>query len=560
MNRNLITRMGIASGVVACLVAVTFAVVLASIEDMRDANDRQQQAQQRLATLARGPAASRALINAQQTAAADAREQSESAASRAKTLGFAGIGGSSVLLFLLTAYLASSIVVPVRRTAKAARRLAEGDLTARVVEEGDAEPVELARAFNQMAANAAGPADRAGGRRTASWAASVRELEGALAQLAAEKRRVEVFQRVGERLAARARARRSSPTSRCRSSPTPPAPTSACSTRSATRAADPGARPSAGLNPDLPDALHPGDGLAGRALAERRTVTGARAGRSLRLPAFGREVDIRHEAHVPLRLGDRVLGVVSLGRVSTSAFDARAPATLERLGRPGRGRALQRRLLPPRAAPGADQPRRARRDARPRRPLRHRRRLVVQNEPMAGVHAVPGTTSIAVEASDPDREVRDELRSASAPTRATRRPCVTRPGARMGRVVVLTDVTAERESERLKDEFFALVSHELRTPLTSIIGYLELVLGDEEDLSADDPALPRGRAAQRASACCGSSATCSSSRRSRPGRLSLERSHGRPRRGLRRVGRGRAASRPTAGASRSSLDAEQVRR
>jgi PAS domain S-box-containing protein len=35
---------------------------------------------------------------------------------------------------------------------------------------------------------------------------------------------------------------------------------------------------------------------------------------------------------------------------------------------------------------------------------------------------------------------------------------------------------AEAESERLKDEFFALVSHELRTPLTSIIGYLELVL------------------------------------------------------------------------------------
>jgi signal transduction histidine kinase len=40
-------------------------------------------------------------------------------------------------------------------------------------------------------------------------------------------------------------------------------------------------------------------------------------------------------------------------------------------------------------------------------------------------------------------------------------------------------------SERLKDEFFALVSHELRTPLTSIIGYLELVLDDEEELSDD---------------------------------------------------------------------------
>ena len=40
-----------------------------------------------------------------------------------------------------------------------------------------------------------------------------------------------------------------------------------------------------------------------------------------------------------------------------------------------------------------------------------------------------------------------------------------------------------QEGERLKDEFFALVSHELRTPLTSIIGYLELVLDDEDELS-----------------------------------------------------------------------------
>jgi PAS domain S-box-containing protein len=39
---------------------------------------------------------------------------------------------------------------------------------------------------------------------------------------------------------------------------------------------------------------------------------------------------------------------------------------------------------------------------------------------------------------------------------------------------------AQREAERLKDEFFALVSHELRTPLTSIMGYLELVKEDTE--------------------------------------------------------------------------------
>jgi PAS domain S-box-containing protein len=41
---------------------------------------------------------------------------------------------------------------------------------------------------------------------------------------------------------------------------------------------------------------------------------------------------------------------------------------------------------------------------------------------------------------------------------------------------------AERSAERLKDEFFATVSHELRTPLTSIVGYLEVLLDDDEEL------------------------------------------------------------------------------
>jgi signal transduction histidine kinase len=49
-------------------------------------------------------------------------------------------------------------------------------------------------------------------------------------------------------------------------------------------------------------------------------------------------------------------------------------------------------------------------------------------------------------------------------------------GERLGTVIVLRDVTAEAETDRLKDAFVAHVSHELRTPLTAIKGYTELML------------------------------------------------------------------------------------
>jgi signal transduction histidine kinase len=49
-------------------------------------------------------------------------------------------------------------------------------------------------------------------------------------------------------------------------------------------------------------------------------------------------------------------------------------------------------------------------------------------------------------------------------------------GQRLGTVIVMRDVTAEVEAERVKDAFVAHVSHELRTPLTAIKGYSDLLL------------------------------------------------------------------------------------
>jgi signal transduction histidine kinase len=47
-------------------------------------------------------------------------------------------------------------------------------------------------------------------------------------------------------------------------------------------------------------------------------------------------------------------------------------------------------------------------------------------------------------------------------------------------------VSAEREADRVKDEFVATVSHELRTPLTSMFGFTEVLLGGDAGALTED--------------------------------------------------------------------------
>ncbi|MFT4035713.1 MAG: ATP-binding protein [Patulibacter sp.] len=102
-------------------------------------------------------------------------------------------------------------------------------------------------------------------------------------------------------------------------------------------------------------------------------------------------------------------------------------------------------------------------------------KVLVENPSMALLRSKP----LAVDVPEAMRrgEIRDEISTEGGRRILTRyaTPVTDGEGRPVGRLVALRDVTAERESDRLKDEFFALVSHELRTPLTSMIGYLELV-------------------------------------------------------------------------------------
>jgi signal transduction histidine kinase len=50
------------------------------------------------------------------------------------------------------------------------------------------------------------------------------------------------------------------------------------------------------------------------------------------------------------------------------------------------------------------------------------------------------------------------------------------PGGRdLGRILVLEDVTKQRETDKLKNDFVSVIGHELRTPLTVVKGYVKML-------------------------------------------------------------------------------------
>lgn len=90
---------------------------------------------------------------------------------------------------------------------------------------------------------------------------------------------------------------------------------------------------------------------------------------------------------------------------------------------------------------------------------------------------------------DPPRYVRAYMSKVKLPARES-----------AGKVVVVRDITEEKEVEVLKDDFLACVSHELRTPLSIVLGYLE-VLNDGweklDDITKRESIIHTRRAAER---------------------------------------------------------------
>ncbi len=117
--------------------------------------------------------------------------------------------------------------------------------------------------------------------------------------------------------------------------------------------------------------------------------------------------------------------------------------------------------------------------------------LAEELEEAAGTHGTQvGLQALVQTAQDNGSDVRDWTYVSSNGRQRTVSVAVTPRtddrGVHAGWNFVGTDMTEVRATERMKDQFVSLISHELRTPLTSILGYLELVLDDDEQSLSDE--------------------------------------------------------------------------
>jgi signal transduction histidine kinase len=237
----------------------------------------------------------------------------------------------------------------------------------------------------------------------------------------------------------------------------------------------------------VPAEVTPGEGLSGRAVAEARAVTATHGEGGLRVVGLAGPIPVVYEVHVPLRLGPSVPAVAALGCLAVphgpaaerlARLQGLADAAGAALGHLRVHEAAQRRARLGRAVLDATP------DAIAL--VAAGGEILVQNEPMRELLA-QGVAALDLPPGDPSTEHRDELTLPESGRLLARSSAPLRDGgdADGARIVVLRDVTAERESERLKDEVLALVSHELRTPLTSVVGYVDLVLDGPDELAPD---------------------------------------------------------------------------
>jgi PAS domain S-box-containing protein len=245
--------------------------------------------------------------------------QASNLASIVLVAGLIGVVAFALLIVFLAIRVQHRLVAPLKQLATGVAAITGGELSVRVAERGTAEVAELERGFNRMAKSLELQRNELEDHRE-ELEVQRDELEAALASVEERTERIQRLRRFGDQLAAENSIERVS--------------TATLAGMADAGGCDIGAAylldsdsdafvPVAwrGLQRgDLPLNLVPGEGLAGRALAERKMVGVDYAEASLSAEGLGQRCSAAHELHLPIQHGERVIGVISLGRLHDQPF------------------------------------------------------------------------------------------------------------------------------------------------------------------------------------------------------------------------------------------------
>jgi PAS domain S-box-containing protein len=260
-----------------------------------------------------------ALDRQQQALSVVRRAGAARSAALALWFGVAGLVAAVLLLAGWAIGLHRMVVRPVKRLADAVGRLRGGDLAARVPERGTGELGELAVGFNAMAQELEAARDEVE-QQNAELQGQQAELQTVLASVERQKEEAEALHHFGEQLAAQIQVEQVAAVTLREIADYARAQVGAVyvlneQAGALTFRASRGTR-AGDFTPELPL----GEGLAGRAAAERRHVTAGWADSSMRLPGLVGDREIRQEVHLPMLHRERVIGVLSLGRSANQEF------------------------------------------------------------------------------------------------------------------------------------------------------------------------------------------------------------------------------------------------
>ncbi|HEY7631769.1 MAG TPA: PAS domain S-box protein [Thermoleophilaceae bacterium] len=249
----------------------------------------------------------------------------------AATASVAAIVALVALVLAIAAFtlaVARSVARPVRRMAGAAARLGRGELGVRVEESGRGEVRDLAEAFNRMGASLRDSRDELE-TQNRELESQQSELEDALEQLGEEKAQVEGFQRFIELVSRENDPDRLADTVLRELCDYTDGVVGTLYGVDGDHGAALNCLSALGVDhAQLPEEILPGEGLAGRAIVERKIVTATFGEGGLRFESFGQPVNLGQELHVPLVHGEQSVGVVTIGR---SAGRPLVPVELERI-------------------------------------------------------------------------------------------------------------------------------------------------------------------------------------------------------------------------------------